>query len=210
VEEVDTGHALRFRNTEKLLSSLGRCFEQALPRERDSIEKRGTNTMNNTTYESDCKQATDAKAQIEAVVSALTESWNRHDMTAYAAQFTEDADFVNVVGMHWRGCREIEAQHAHLRRTIFRNSTLRDLDRSVRLLDRGVALPHVRWEMIGHESLPGWHIPEIRHGVLTAVLVQKGEGWRVTAVQNTDIVPLPINSAGQPWNIQGSETNSNQ
>ena len=166
--------------------------------------------MNNTTYESDCKQATDAKAQIEAVVSALTESWNRHDMTAYAAQFTEDADFVNVVGMHWRGCREIEAQHAHLHRTIFRNSTLRDLDRSVRLLDRGVALPHVRWEMIGHESLPGWHIPEIRHGVLTAVLVQKGEGWRVTAVQNTDIVPLPINSAGQPWNIQGSETNSNQ
>ena len=41
---------------------------------------------------------TDAKAQIANVVAALADSWNRHDMVAYAAQFTEDADFVNVIG----------------------------------------------------------------------------------------------------------------
>ena len=147
--------------------------------------------MNSTTYLTERDQTTDAKAQVDVVISALTESWNRHDMAAYAAQFTEDADFVNVVGMHSRGRREIEAQHAHLHRTIFRNSNVRVLDEWVRCLKQDVALAHVRWEMTGHESLPGWHTPETRSGVLTAVLVQEGDGWRVTAFHNTDIVPLP-------------------
>jgi len=147
--------------------------------------------MNNTAYAIEQDQITDARDQVGAVVSALTESWNRHDMTAYAAHFTEDADFVNVVGMHWQGRREIEAQHAYLHRTIFRNSTLRNLDRSVRFLDLGVALAHVRWEMTGHESVPGWHVPETRRGVLTAVLVHEGNRWCITALHNTDIVPLP-------------------
>jgi uncharacterized protein (TIGR02246 family) len=148
--------------------------------------------MNGTTYSAERDQGTDPKAQVDVVISALTESWNHHDMTAYAAQFTEDADFVNVVGMHCQGRGEIEAQHAHLHRTIFRNSTLPDLNRSVRFLNPGVALAHVRWEMTGHESLPGWHVPETRYGILTAILVQESDRWRVTAVQNTDIVPLPI------------------
>jgi hypothetical protein len=54
---------------------------------------------------------TDAKPKIEAVLSALQQSWNRHDVAAFAAQFTENADFVNVVGMHVRGRPAIEAQH---------------------------------------------------------------------------------------------------
>ena len=61
----------------------------------------------------------------------------------------------------------------------------------MRFLNQGVALAHVRWEMTGHKSLPGWHMPETRSGVLTAVLVQEGDGWRVTAFHNTDSVPLP-------------------
>ena len=53
----------------------------------------------------------DAAAGVKMVVSSLAESWNRHDMTAFAGAFSEDADFVNVVGMHWQGRQEIEAKH---------------------------------------------------------------------------------------------------
>jgi len=93
--------------------------------------------------------------------------------------------------MHWRGRQEIEAQHAALNRTIFRNSTIRALEGSVRFLSPTVAVAHQRWEMKGHERLPGWNVPEIRHGVLTAVLVRQGDVWLITAVQNTDIVQVP-------------------
>ena len=49
----------------------------------------------------------EAKAQIASVIAALSDSWNQHDMAAYGAQFADDADFVNVVGMHWNGREEI-------------------------------------------------------------------------------------------------------
>jgi len=61
--------------------------------------------------------STIAAPGIETVVSAVVDAWNRHGMKAYAAQFTEDADFVNVVGMHFRGRPQIEAVHIDLHRT---------------------------------------------------------------------------------------------
>lgn len=56
--------------------------------------------------------AMDAQVQIFSIVKALSESWNNHDAATYASQFAEDADFVNVVGMHWRGRAEIEARQS--------------------------------------------------------------------------------------------------
>jgi uncharacterized protein (TIGR02246 family) len=53
----------------------------------------------------------EAQSEIFLVIKALSDSWNSHDMANYAAQFTEDADFVNVVGMHWRGRQQIETMH---------------------------------------------------------------------------------------------------
>ena len=134
----------------------------------------------------------DAKSQIANLIDVLSESWNRHDMATYAAQFTEDADFVNVIGMHWRGRPEIEARHADVHRTIFRNSTLRTFDNSLRLLGPGIVLAHIKWEMTGHESPQGSRFPEVRHGVITGVLVEHGGHWLIAAFHNTDIIPLPL------------------
>jgi len=129
---------------------------------------------------------------IETVVSAVVEAWNRHDMKAYAAQFTEDADFVNVVGMHFRGRPQIESVHFDLHRTIFKNSNLRAVNTIVRSVNERVALAHIAWEMSGAEGLPGWNVPELRKGMMSLVLVRTGDRWRITAAQNTDAVPLEL------------------
>lgn len=136
-------------------------------------------------------EITNPEIEVKTVVQALTDSWNRHDMPAYAARFTEDADFVNVLGMHMKGRAAIEAQHVAIHRTIFRNSTLRTLECSVRLLSPSVALAHVHWEMTGHEPVAGWNA-DIRKGVLTAALVQQNGRWLVTALQNTDVVSVHL------------------
>ncbi len=135
---------------------------------------------------------TAAQSKIGAVLAALQASWNRHDMAAFAAQFSEDADFVNVVGMHLRGRAAIEAQHVAIHQTVFRGSQLRTLDQSVRLLTPQVALAHVSWEMTGHDMshVKNWTLPEVRKGVLTAVLVSESDTWRIAALHNTDTVPL--------------------
>jgi uncharacterized protein (TIGR02246 family) len=129
---------------------------------------------------------------VDTVVSTVVEAWNRHDMGAYSAQFTDDADFVNVVGMHFRGRRQIEAVHIDLHRTIFRNSILRAVSTTVRFVNDQIALAHVAWEMTGAEGLPGWNMPELRKGMMSLVLVQSGGRWLITAAQNTDAVPLEL------------------
>ncbi len=135
----------------------------------------------------------DAESKIEAVLAAPQDSWNRHAMPAFAAQFTQDADFVNVLGVRQRGRPAIEAQHIAIHKTVFRNSQLRTLGQSVRFLTSQVAVAHVDWEMTGHEppALEGWKLPAVRKGVLTAILVCEGDAWRIAALHNTDTVPVP-------------------
>jgi len=135
----------------------------------------------------------EAKAQIASVIAALSDSWNQHDMAAYGAQFADDADFVNVVGMHWNGREEITARHEEVHRSIFRNSTLRTLDYSLRLLSPGIVLAHIRWEMTGHEAPPGAPFSaDARRGIITGVFVEQAGRWLIAAFQNTDIVPIAL------------------
>jgi uncharacterized protein (TIGR02246 family) len=136
--------------------------------------------------------ATGIDAVVSAVVTTVVEAWNRHDMKAYSAQFTEDADFVNVIGMHFRGRPQIEAVHIDLHRTIFRNSNLRAVSSTVRSVNDQVALAHVAWEMTGAEGLPGWNAPELRKGMMSLVLARSGDRWLITAAQNTELVPLEL------------------
>lgn len=129
---------------------------------------------------------------VDTVVSAVVEAWNRHDMKAYAAQFTEDADFVNVVGMHFRGRPQIEAVHVDLHRTIFKSSMIRAVSTTVRPVNGEVALAHVAWEMTGAKGLPGWNVPELRKGMMSLLLLRTGDRWLITAAHNTDAVPLEL------------------
>ena len=132
----------------------------------------------------------DSAANVKGVISSLAENWNRHDMAAFAAAFSEDADFVNVVGMHWRGRQEIEAKHAVVHRTIFRNSTLQIVEQSVRFLGPSIALAHLWTRLEGAEHLPGRNVPETRRSLMTCVLVKEADRWLITAAHNTDIVPV--------------------
>ena len=43
--------------------------------------------------------ASDRKA-IKALIDGLAEAWNRHDGAAYAAAFTEDADYIEIGRAH--------------------------------------------------------------------------------------------------------------
>ena len=133
-----------------------------------------------------------ATDSVKTVISTLAESWNRHDMAAFAAAFSENADFVNVIGMHWQGRGEIEAKHAVVHRTIFRNSTLQIVDQSVRFLSPSIALAHVSTELKGAESLRERVAPETRRTLMTCVLVKQADRWLITAAHNTDIVPVPF------------------
>jgi uncharacterized protein (TIGR02246 family) len=84
------------------------------------------------------KQIND-EAGVNAVVHEFEDAWNRHDMDAFAILFATDADFVNVIGMRWVGRDAIKQHHAASHATIFKSSTLKIGETTLRFLKADVA-----------------------------------------------------------------------
>jgi uncharacterized protein (TIGR02246 family) len=127
---------------------------------------------------------------IRRLVDDFLSAWNRHDMRAFATLYRDDADFVNVYGMHWRSAAEIAEQHRALHETIFSASRLTASRVDLKFLRPDVATAHVFWDLSGLVRPDGEAAPD-RRGVLTHVLVRDGSNWKIAATHNTDIVPRP-------------------
>ena len=46
--------------------------------------------------------------EVTRVVEAFAGSWNKRGMNAFTESFSSDAEFVNVVGLWWKGRAEIK------------------------------------------------------------------------------------------------------
>lgn len=126
-------------------------------------------------------------AAVIRVVEAFAECWNRHDMNAFAELFAPDAEFVNVVGLWWKGRAEIKAAHEFTHQTLFKNSRLTLAEVSTRFPAPHIAIARCRWHLVGHVTPEGAPLPE-RTGILLNVLQQQGGHWRIIDSQNTDII----------------------
>lgn len=126
-------------------------------------------------------------AETTAVVHAFADCWNRHDMNQFAELFADDAEFVNVVGLWWRGREEIKRAHEFTHATMFKHSRLTITDVKVRFPAAHIAIARARWVLEGHVSPAGAALPA-RSGLLLNVLSLTPTGWVIIDSQNTDIV----------------------
>lgn len=123
----------------------------------------------------------------EGVLRRLEEAWNAADGEAFAAPFTDDADFVAIRGDHHRTRRAIAAGHQAIFDTIYRGSTLRyDLTHARRLTD-DVILAHASQTM----DAPSGPLAGVHGATATLVLVRTPDGWKVAAFHNTLIQGQP-------------------
>lgn len=129
----------------------------------------------------------DAVAEVTQVVHAFAECWNRHDMNAFAELFAPDAEFVNVVGLWWKGRDEIKKAHEFTHATMFKNSRLTITDVFVRFSVASIAIARSRWVLEGHVSPEGAPLPP-RTGILLSVLARSSGVWSIIDAQNTDII----------------------
>lgn len=121
----------------------------------------------------------------EALVEGFARTWNAHDMKAFAQLFADDADFVNVAGMWWKGRAEIQTKHEQTHATRFKGTTLAASGTSVRLLRADVAVIHFSWELTGEVDREGKFLP-VRRGIMTIVATSQADGWKIVAAQNTN------------------------
>jgi uncharacterized protein (TIGR02246 family) len=130
-----------------------------------------------------------AGSAIQQIVTALVDAWNRHDAHAFAAAFAEDADFTNVFGMVQSGRAGIEAAHAPIFKTMFKDSHLSVTETRVRLIRPDVASVDVKWKMTGARDPLGNPWPE-REGLLNWIVTRHGNAWLIDVSHNMDL-PSP-------------------
>jgi uncharacterized protein (TIGR02246 family) len=120
-------------------------------------------------------------AEAERLVGRLQAAWNAMDGAAFAAPFAEDADFVNILGEHFRGRDRIAAGHVGIFQSIYAGSTVSMRLERVRLLRPDVALAHVHSILdVPQGLLAGRHAARF-----SLVLTRGPAGWEIAGFHNT-------------------------
>jgi uncharacterized protein (TIGR02246 family) len=123
---------------------------------------------------------------IHGIIKSYTEAWNLRGCIGFGDGFTEDADFVNIFGMHFSGKAEIEQRHIQILKTFLKDSTMEIQDIQLREVQPGVVISLVRWKVHGfrHPSNAASTSTE-REGIFTHVFINTNNQWKITASQNT-------------------------
>lgn len=128
------------------------------------------------------------RQQIEAIISQWESAWNSHDMARFGALFHDDGVWVLWTGAVWTGRPAIQDGHAEVHKTVFRNSTQRELLEELTFVGPDAAVARFCSMLKGDERAPEKLVRSRKVLVLT-----KREGtWRVGWGQNTrlaDTVP---------------------
>jgi uncharacterized protein (TIGR02246 family) len=125
---------------------------------------------------------------IQRLASQFERAWNTHDMTLLGSLVTDDVDFVNVIGLQWKGRQQVVDAHAALHRDRFKNSVWANERVTVQFVRADVALARVEWNTRGdlqgdaNNLQPG----PPRRGIFLWVVLNQAGSWRIRAVQNTE------------------------
>jgi len=117
----------------------------------------------------------------DAVLRGVSRAWNEGDGIGFASYFAEDADLVNMHGMHVRGRQAIAGLYDMLFRSVFAESSVEYEVCGRRELCANSMLLLMRVEM----NVPQGRMAGEHHAQTLMVLQQKGDGWAIASLQNT-------------------------
>jgi uncharacterized protein (TIGR02246 family) len=123
---------------------------------------------------------------IRKTISEIEVAWNTHDMIAYGDLLTEDVQWVNVVGMHWRGHKAVLDAHVAFHETCFKNHKIKTDSVEIRSLGKGIALAVVTTTNDEFKAPDGSVVPR-RQNRQTYVLRASSNAWRIAHCHNVPI-----------------------
>jgi uncharacterized protein (TIGR02246 family) len=118
---------------------------------------------------------------IRAIHHRMIDAWNAGDAAAFAAPFTNEADFVAFEGTHLKGRREIRSFHQRIFDSVVKGTRLQGEVKFVRFLSATLAIMHseVKVTLQGQTETS----PSRDSMQLTAVAKRDGE-WRGEGLMN--------------------------
>jgi len=123
---------------------------------------------------------------IRKTLMGVETAWNTHDMKAFGSLFTEDAEWINIVGMHWRGREAVVKAHAIFHEIMFKNHQLKTDDIKVRSLGGSHAIAVVTTTNDAFTT-PDGRVMERAQNRLTYVLSNGPDGWKIAHGHNVRV-----------------------
>lgn len=139
-------------------------------------------------------QGTKDEQAIKNQLQAFLTSWNNHNFDDMKNYTTDNVDWVNIVGMRWKGRREVQFATQAYHNTMFKNVALEQKQATIRFLTKDVALAHVVWHY-GEFTTPDGSKAGNTDDMATLVYVKKNGKWLLTAAEN-----VPVDEKAKPYN----------
>jgi len=128
---------------------------------------------------------TDATALSASVLSRLEAAWNAADGQAFGAEFSDDADFVDVRGDHHTGRMAIAMGHQGIFSSIYKGS-----HNEYTLIRAKNLAPTVIYAVAsGTMENPAGPMEGTHHTTFSMLLVEEESGWKLAAFHNTLVAP---------------------
>ena len=122
------------------------------------------------------------------ILGRLEEAWNKADGEAFGRAFAEDADFVDIRGVHHAGRMPIAMGHQAIFDSIYKGSVNRyEAVRARALADNAIYL-------LARSTLaaPTGPLTGENTAYFSMVLSRVGEEWKVVAFHNTLVAPPEV------------------
>ena len=129
----------------------------------------------------------DVKA-IEKQVDAMVNSWNKHDYSDMKTYCTTDCSWVNIVGMWWKGLKEVEYSHQFYHSIMFKNTTMTNNGVDVRIVGPTTAVVHFK-SHVTEFTTPDGHKMPAGDDIALLIYLKKNGKWLMTAGENININP---------------------
>jgi uncharacterized protein (TIGR02246 family) len=133
------------------------------------------------------------QAAIDGQIDAMIKSWNQHNYDDLKNYTTENTDWVNVVGMWWKGRKESQYAHQAYHDTMFKGSVCEKKSVTIRFITTDVAIAHLVWHFYGGDPLPDGTPPRTKDNpnvdLATLVYVKQNGKWLMDAGQNVHVIP---------------------
>jgi uncharacterized protein (TIGR02246 family) len=131
---------------------------------------------------------TEEEQAIHTTVMAVEESWNRHNMDAFAELLTEDVEWINPVGMWWRGKAHVKAAHQAYHERFFRDISRYSDAITIQRLTPDVAIAIGAYHMSDYAT-PDDRVWTDAKDRVTYVLVKQHGRWLIVRGHVTNIDP---------------------
>ena len=126
------------------------------------------------------------EAAVRTAVRTFETGWNSHDMGAMFQAFAPDVEFINVVGMYWRGLPDVKRAHQMMHDTFFKATSNHIEDMQVRLVAPDAAVAIVRWRK-GATPMPDGSVRPEGRDMMSMFLAKRDGRWLVVSAHNTPI-----------------------